>query len=99
MSTETGFRPPRHVGRGVEEWRRQFPALAQEINGHRLAYLDSAATTLRPDSVIDAISRFYRTGNANPGAVLHTLARRASQTYEGARRTAKRHASADRTTL
>jgi cysteine desulfurase/selenocysteine lyase len=74
-------------GASVEEWRRQFPALAQEVNGHRLAYLDSAATTLRPTPVIEAIAQFYRTENANPGAALHTLARRASQTYEGARLT------------
>lgn len=87
MSTRTEIRPFGQVGHGVEEWRRQFPALAQEIKGHRLAYLDSAATTLRPNQVIDAISQFYRTENANPGAALHTLARRASQTYEGARRT------------
>ena len=72
---------------GVEEWRRQFPALAQDVNGYPLAYLDSAATTLRPTSVIDAIADFYRTENANPGGALHTLARRANTTYEGARRT------------
>jgi cysteine desulfurase / selenocysteine lyase len=72
---------------GVEEWRRQFPALAQAVNGHPVAYLDSAATTLRPAAVIDAIATFYRTENANPGGALHTLARRANATYEGARRT------------
>src|SRR5688572_26811537 len=72
---------------GVDEWRRQFPALAQEVNGHPIGYLDSAATTLRPTSVIDAIAAFYRTENANPGGALHTLARRANATYEGARRT------------
>ena len=69
------------------EWRSHFPALRQEVNGHPLAYLDSAATTLRPTAVIDAIASFYRTENANPGAALHTLARRASAIYEGARRT------------
>jgi cysteine desulfurase/selenocysteine lyase len=72
---------------GVEEWRRHFPTLAQEVNGHPLAYLDSAATTLRPSSVIDAVADFYRRDNANPGATLHTLARRANEVYAGARRT------------
>src|SRR5690349_12590997 len=68
-------------------WRDHFPALRQEVNGHPLAYLDSAATTLRPNAVVDAIADFYRTENANPGAALHTLARRAFASYEGARRT------------
>jgi cysteine desulfurase / selenocysteine lyase len=70
---------------GVEEWRRQFPALAQELNGQSLAYLDSAATTLRPLPVIRALSAFYEGDNANPGAALHTLARRAHQAYADAR--------------
>lgn len=78
----TGVQPA-----GSAEWRDHFPALKQEVNGHPLAYLDSAATTLRPNAVVDAIASFYRTENANPGAALHTLARRASQSYEGARRT------------
>jgi cysteine desulfurase/selenocysteine lyase len=69
------------------DWRSHFPALTQEVNGQPLAYMDSAATTLRPNAVIDAIANFYRTENANPGAALHTLARRASASYEGARRT------------
>jgi cysteine desulfurase/selenocysteine lyase len=72
---------------GVDEWRMQFPALQQEINGHPLAYLDSAATTLRANDVIGATMRFDRGDNANPGAALHMLARRAAEAYEGARRT------------
>ncbi len=66
-------------------WRREFPALAQSVNGHPLAYLDSAATTLRPRAVIDAVSRFYEGDNANPAAALHTLARRAAEQYGAAR--------------
>lgn len=69
----------------VASWRREFPALAQHVNGHPLAYLDSAATTLRPRAVIDAISRFYEGDNANPAAALHTLARRAAEQYGAAR--------------
>jgi cysteine desulfurase/selenocysteine lyase len=68
-------------------WREAFPALRQEVNGKPLAYLDSAATTLRPRAVIDAISSFYARDNANPGGTLHTLARRASAAMEGARST------------
>lgn len=68
-------------------WREAFPALRQEINGKPLAYLDSAATTLRPQAVIDAISTFYARDNANPGRALHTLARRASAVVEDARST------------
>src|SRR5688572_5675121 len=69
----------------VDEWRRQFPALAQEVNGHPIGYLDSAATTLRPTSVIDAIAAFYRTENANPGGALHTRARRTVAEFINAR--------------
>ncbi len=68
-------------------WREHFPALAQRVNGHPLVFLDSAATTLRPNAVIDAIAEFYRRDNANPSATLHTLARRSNDHYEGARRT------------
>jgi cysteine desulfurase/selenocysteine lyase len=70
-----------------EQWRAAFPALTQEINGKPLAYLDTAATALRPQPVIDAISSFYARENANPGGALHTLARRANAAMEGARAT------------
>jgi cysteine desulfurase/selenocysteine lyase len=69
----------------VTDWRSHFPALAQNVNGHGLVYLDSAATTQRPQAVIDALLDFYRRDNANPGAALHTLARRAHEQYEAAR--------------
>ena len=69
----------------ITAWRREFPALDQRVNGRPLAYLDSAATTLRPRAVIDAVARFYETDNANPGATLHTLARRAAARYAAAR--------------
>lgn len=76
------------LNRGSPEvWRAAFPALRQEINGKPLAYLDSAATTLRPQPMIDALSAFYARENANPGPALHTLARRASAALESARST------------
>lgn len=70
---------------GPGTWRREFPALGQLVEGRPLAYLDSAATTLRPRAVIDAVSRFYEGDNANPGAALHTLARRAADQHGAAR--------------
>ena len=72
---------------GVERWRSAFPALDQQIDGRPLIYLDSAATTQRPAAVLEAIIDFYRRDNANPGAGLHALARRAHERYEAARTT------------
>jgi cysteine desulfurase/selenocysteine lyase len=71
----------------VDRWRADFPVLEQTVNGYPLAYLDSAATTQRPAAVLAALMDYYRHDNANPGATLHTLARRAYEHYEGARRT------------
>jgi len=71
----------------VTRWRADFPALDQIVNGHPLAYFDSAATTQRPAAVLAALIDYYRHDNANPGATLHALARRAYEQYEGARRT------------
>src|SRR6185503_21363690 len=79
--------PTAPPGDDVSAWRRHFPALDQEIDGHPLTYLDSAATTLRPDVVIDAVANFYRRENANPGATLHALARRSAALLDDARRT------------
>jgi cysteine desulfurase/selenocysteine lyase len=72
----------------MNNWRTHFPALDQEINGHQLVYLDTAATSMRPNAVIDAVASFYRHDNANPGRTLHSLARRADELYENARATA-----------
>jgi cysteine desulfurase/selenocysteine lyase len=65
--------------------RSDFPILEREINGHPLAYLDSAATTQKPRSVIDAMSRYYERHNANVHRGAHTLAGEATEAYEGAR--------------
>ena len=72
---------------GVARWRADFPALEQTVNGEPLAYLDSAATTQRPASVLAALEHYYRHDNANPGQSLHALAQRAYERYEAARRT------------
>ena len=65
--------------------RADFPILRQEVNGHRLVYLDNAATSQKPRSVIDALVNYYETTNANIHRGNHTLAIRATDAYEGAR--------------
>jgi cysteine desulfurase/selenocysteine lyase len=72
---------------GGKRWRADFPALNQSIGSRPLTYLDSAATTQRPTAVLEAMMEFYYRDNANPGNALHSLARRAHEQYEGARRT------------
>lgn len=75
-------------------WREGFPALKQAISGKPLVYLDSAATTLRPRAMIDALLGFYASDNANPGKTQHALARRAFEQYEAARQTLARFINA-----
>jgi cysteine desulfurase/selenocysteine lyase len=65
--------------------RADFPILEREINGHKLIYLDSAATTQKPQSVLDAMDDYYRANNANVHRGAHTLAGEATEMYEGAR--------------
>lgn len=67
-------------------WRTHFPALGYQVNGKPLVYLDNAATTHKPRSVLDAELSYYWQANANPATSLHELARRAADRYEGARR-------------
>jgi cysteine desulfurase/selenocysteine lyase len=62
-----------------------FPALHQTIGDNRLVYLDSAATTQKPQCVIDAIVAYYEHDNANIHRGVHTLSQRATQSYENAR--------------
>lgn len=82
----------------IDEIRSQFPALHQSINDYPLIYLDNAATTQKPQAVIDAISRFYRCDNANVHRAVHTLSVRATLDYEVARDKVKRfiHANSAR---
>jgi cysteine desulfurase/selenocysteine lyase len=65
--------------------RKDFPVLDQEVNGHRLVYLDNAATSQKPNQVIDELSRFFREDNANVHRSVHTLGERATVLFEGAR--------------
>lgn len=70
--------------------RDDFPLLSTMAHGHPLVYLDSAATSQKPDSVIEAISQYYRTTNANVHRGVYDLADRATTAYEGARSTIAR---------
>ena len=65
--------------------RDDFPALAQEINGHPLVYFDNAATTQKPHAVLDAIQNYYEHDNANVHRGIHELSNRATAAYEGTR--------------
>lgn len=65
--------------------RSDFPILDREVNGTRLVYLDSAATTQKPQSVLDAMDDYYRLHNSNVHRGAHTLAAEATEMYEAAR--------------
>ncbi|MDH0309382.1 aminotransferase class V-fold PLP-dependent enzyme [Aeromonas caviae] len=79
------------------DWLRgQFPALAQEVNGHPLVYLDNAATTQKPQAVLDAINHYYRADNANVHRAAHALSGRATRAFEDARETVARFINAPR---
>ena len=69
----------------LERLRSDFPILSREVNGHRLVYLDSAATTQKPTAVLDAMDAYYRESNANVHRGSHTLSVEATELYEGAR--------------
>ena len=70
--------------------RRDFPILHQQVNGRPLIWMDNAATTQKPQSVIDSLSRFYERDNSNIHRAAHTLAARATDAYEGAREKVQR---------
>src|SRR5262245_16148726 len=74
--------------------RKDFPILGQTVRGKPLVYLDSAATTQKPQAVIDAISAYYLTDNANVHRGVHLLSERATEAYEGARRRIQRFINA-----
>ena len=69
----------------MDAFRSDFPALAQEINGYPLVYLDSAASSQPPSVVIDAIRKYQSHDHANVHRGVHTLSHRATEAYEGAR--------------
>jgi cysteine desulfurase/selenocysteine lyase len=74
--------------------RRDFPILQQSINGKPLVYLDNAASSQRPQAVIDAISRYYEHDHANVHRGVHVLSQRATDAYEGSREVIRRFINA-----
>ncbi|EIO0096411.1 cysteine desulfurase [Staphylococcus pseudintermedius] len=74
----------------VEAIIKDFPILKQQVNGKRLAYLDSTATSQKPKQVIDALSDYYERYNSNVHRGVHTLGSLATDGYEGARETVRR---------
>jgi cysteine desulfurase/selenocysteine lyase len=78
----------------VEEVRRDFPILHQQVYGHPLVYLDNAATSQKPRAVIDAISHYYERGNANIHRGVHFLSEHATEEHEAARRIVQRFLNA-----
>jgi len=69
----------------VERIRKDFPILHQEVHGRPLVYLDSAATSQKPQVVLDALADYYGRDNANVHRGVHRLSERATEAYEGAR--------------
>jgi cysteine desulfurase / selenocysteine lyase len=78
----------------VERIRKDFPALHQQVHGRPLVYLDNAATSQKPQSVIDALVAYYSLDNANVHRGVHMLSERATEAYEGARGRIQRHLNA-----
>lgn len=74
----------------VESVRRDFPILRERIHGRPLIWLDNAATTQKPQAVIDAVAAFYTHDNSNIHRGAHTLAARATDAFESARGTVQR---------
>jgi cysteine desulfurase/selenocysteine lyase len=66
----------------IQKIRADFPVLDQQVNGSPLIYFDNAATTQKPKSVIDALSHYYKSDNANIHRGLHALAERATTAFE-----------------
>ncbi len=79
-----------HTPLDVERIRRDFPILDQEVNGHRLVYLDNAASSQKPTAVVDALDHYYQHDHANVHRGIHELSMRATQAYENARERAAR---------
>lgn len=78
----------------IQRIRADFPILNQSVNGHPLVYLDNAATTQKPQAVIDALVNYYSRDNSNVHRGAHTLSDRATAAFENARQTLARFINA-----
>ena len=79
--------------------RDDFPILQREINGYPLVYFDNAATTQKPQSVINAMNDYYSNSNANVHRAVHTLAGEATEGYESCRNELKSRFNADKVVI
>src|SRR5262245_1744139 len=89
---KTDHQPPAF---DVNRIRREFPILDQTINGFPLAYLDNASTSQKPQAVLNALTSFYSSSNANINRGVHSLSERATEEYEAARAKAQNFIGAD----
>ncbi len=90
-SGETPLVPPSaHPAFDAAALRADFPILAEQVNGRPLIWLDNAATTQKPNAVIERLSHFYRHENSNIHRAAHELAARATDAYENAREAVRR---------
>lgn len=85
---------PSPTGFDVQATRRDFPILQERVHGKPLIWLDNAATTQKPQSVIDRLSQFYSRENSNIHRAAHELAARATDAYEAAREKVRRFINA-----
>ena len=83
------------LGLDVDKIRKDFPILHQEVNGHPLVYLDNAASTHKPQAVIDALALYYSKNNSNVHRGAHALSDRATQDFENARGTVQAFLNAE----
>lgn len=74
--------------------RKDYPFLNLKVNGKNIVYLDNAATTQKPQVIIDNIAKFYRGENGNPHRGAHYLAMKSTEVYEGARETVRKFINA-----
>ncbi len=81
----------------IEKIRQDFPILHQDVNGKPLVYFDNAASTQKPQVVIDAIAKYYRSINSNVHRGVHTLSQRATDAFEAAREIVRAHLNATET--
>jgi cysteine desulfurase/selenocysteine lyase len=87
-------REPATPALDVERIRQDFPILKERVHGKPLVYLDNAASTQKPQAVIDALHEYYETCNANVHRGVHHLSERATEQYEEARRKVQRFLNA-----
>ena len=96
LPSEVQSKPVRSGGLDVQRVRRDFPILNQKVRGKALVYLDNAATSQKPQVVLDAIMRYYASTNANIHRGVHFLSEHATEEHESSRRTVQQFVNASR---